>query len=206
MELSQAHHVLNTGCLNGWLRSSVRTGNNHQNEGRAVDAGDFDFKISNPTGSLCGKEMCEVTEEIDRAIESLQLKGKVVRLLRPGAEEVNRTVLARFAGGKDRRWWWEAFPQSESVSFDDGLGYQRVPIVVPNPREQCWFIVEGQEGGPYPVYEASPEEAVSIIGECFGFEYYIVPKDLSWLVCENHHGIVIGCGKSVEDAIRRVAA
>lgn len=156
--------------------------------------------------TLCGKEMCEVTDEIDRAIESLQLKGKVARLSRAEAEEVNRAVLARFAGGKDRRWWWEAFPQSESVSFDDGLGYQRVPLLVPNAGERCWFIVESQERGPYPVYEASPEEAVGIIGECFGFEYYIAPKDLSWLVCENHHGRVVGCGASVEDAIRRVAA
>lgn len=150
--------------------------------------------------------MCEVADEIDRAIESLQLKSKVARLSHPEAEEVNRTVLARFSGGKDRRWWWEAFPQSESVSFEDGRGYQRVPLVVPNPSERCWLIVEGQESEPYPVYEASPEEAVSIIGKCFGFEYYIVPKDLSWLVCENHHGRVIGCGKFVEEAIRRVAA
>jgi hypothetical protein len=150
--------------------------------------------------------MCEVTDEIDRAIESLQLKGKVARLSRAEAEEVNRTVLARFAGGNNRRWWWEAFQQSESVSFDDVLGYQRVPILVPNAGERCWFIIESQECGPYPVYETSPEDAVDIIGECFGFEYYIVSKDLSWLVCENHHGRVIGCGESVEDAIRRVSA
>lgn len=149
--------------------------------------------------------MCEVTEEIDRALVSLQLHGKVSRLSHAEADEVNRAVLSRFADGNDRRWWWEAFPQSESVSFDGNLGYQIVPTLVPSIHERCWFIVEGQENGPYPVYDASPEEAVSIIGECFGFEYYIVPKDLSWLVCENHHGRVIGCGRSIEEAIRRVA-
>jgi hypothetical protein len=149
--------------------------------------------------------MCELTDEIDRAVESLQLKGTVVRLSRADAEAINRTVLARFAGGNDRRWWWEAFPESESVSFDDGQGYRRIPVLVPNAGEHCWFIVESREPGPYPVYEVSPEEAVGIIGECFGFEYYLVPKDLSWLVCENHHGIVIGCGALVEAAIRRLS-
>ncbi len=149
--------------------------------------------------------MCEVTDAIDHAVESLQLKGKVAQLSRAEAEEVNRAVLSQFADGKDRRWWWEAFPQSESMSFADDLGYQRVPNLVPNADERCWFIVEGQDSGPFPVYDASPKEAVSIIGECFGFEYYIVPKDLSWLLCENHHGTVVGCGKPVEDAIRRAA-
>jgi hypothetical protein len=149
--------------------------------------------------------MCEITDEIDRAIELLHLKRKVGRLSLAEAGEVNRTVLARFSDGNNRRWWWEAFQKSESVSFDDGMGYQRVLILVPNADERCWFIVESQEPGPYPVYEASPAEVVGILGECFGFEYYIVPKDLSWLVCENHHGRVIGCGESVEDEIRRVA-
>ena len=151
--------------------------------------------------------MCEVTDEIDRAIDTLNLKGRVLRIACESAAEVNRAVLERFAGGKDRRWWWEAFSrQAASVSFEDGLGYKRVPRLVPSATERCWFIVESQSLGPYPVYDASPEEAASIIGECFGFEYYIVPKDLSWLICENHHGRVMGCGVVIEGAIKKVAA
>jgi len=138
--------------------------------------------------------MCEVTDEIDRALESLRLKGKVTRLSRAEAEDVNRAVLTRFADGKDRRWWWEAFTQSEFVSFDEGPGYRHVLDLVRDVRERCWLIVESEDVGPYAVYEACPEEAASILGECFGFEYYLVAKDLSWLVCENHHGRIIGCG------------
>jgi hypothetical protein len=50
---------------------------------------------------------------------------------------------------------------------------------------------------------ASPENAVKIIGECFGFEYYLVAKDKSWLLCENHHNRVIGVGTPVVSAIEK---
>lgn len=150
--------------------------------------------------------MREVTDEIERAIDSLQLKARVIKLSRVEAETVTRSVIERYVGGKSRRWWWEAFPlSSESVSFDDGLGYQRISTLVPNALERCWFIVEGHESEQYHVYEACPEDASAIIGECFGFEYYVAPKDLSWIICENHHGRVIGCGSAVEVAIGNVA-
>lgn len=149
--------------------------------------------------------MCEVTDEIGRAVELLQLAGTVNRLPCAEAEDVNCQVLARFVDGNHLRWWWEAFAESQSVVFDDGLGYQRICMLVPDASERCWFIVESQASSPYPVYEASPEEVSSILGECSFFEYYIVSKDLSWLVCENHHGVVIGCGDPVGRRIKAMA-
>jgi hypothetical protein len=146
--------------------------------------------------------MCEVTDEIDRAVALLQLAGSVNRLPRAEAEDVNREVLARFADGNHLSWWWEAFRQSQSAAFDDGLGYQRMSMLVPDVGERCWFIVESRASSSYPAYEASPIEIASILGECFCFEYYIVPKDYSWLVCENHHGVVMGCGEPVESRIK----
>ncbi len=146
--------------------------------------------------------MCEVTDEIDRAVESLQLADDVNKLPCAEAEDVNRQVLARFADGKHSRWWWDSFRDSQCAVFDDGPGYQRIPLLVPDASERCWFIVESDASHSFPVYEAAPEAITSILGECFCFEYYIVPKDLSWLVCENHHGAVIGCGEAVKDRIQ----
>lgn len=150
--------------------------------------------------------MHAVADEIDRAIASLGLDGKVTRLSPPEAAKINQAVESRFVGSSEQRWWWDALPTAESVSFDDALGYQRIPIVVPNASDVGWFIVEGAEPGPYPVHEASPADAVAIVGECSGFEYYLVARDLSWLVCENHHGCIIGSGAPVDAAIRRLVA
>lgn len=147
-------------------------------------------------------KICVVIDEVDRAVEFLQLTRNVNRLPCAEAENINRQVLARFAPGNHSRWWWESFRESQSAVFDDGLGYQRIPMLVPDVSERCWFIVESDASNSYPVYDASPEDIISILGECFCFEYYIVAKDLSWLVCENHHGAVIGCGHTVGDRMK----
>lgn len=150
--------------------------------------------------------MHAVADEIDLAIASLGLDGKVTRLSPPEAAKVNQAAESRFVVGGERRRWWEAFPTAESVWFDDGFGYQRLPVLVQDASDVGWFIVAAAEPGPYPVYEASPADAVGIVGECSGFEYYIVARDLSWRVCENHYGCIIGSGTPVEAAIRRLAA
>lgn len=156
-------------------------------------------------GSGIPEKMCEVIDEIDRAVELLQLTSSVNRLPLAEAEDVNRQVLARFADGNHSRWWWESFPESQSAVFDDGLGYQRISMLVPDANERCWFIVESHASSPYSVYDASPADIASILGECFCFEYYIVPRDFSWLICENHHGVVIGCGEPIESRIKAMA-
>lgn len=149
--------------------------------------------------------MSEVTEEIDKAIMSLGLAGKVQRL--PATEEIQlyKMLVSEFVEGHDRHWWWEGFTKpSASISFTDGMGFKRLSCLA--PAECCWFVVEDTESDVYPIFEATPEFAASIIGECFAFEYYLVAKDMRWLVCENHHGVVVGIGAEVIGAINRAAA
>ncbi len=56
----------------------------------------------------------------------------------------------------------------------------------------------------YPVYEGTPEAIQAVIGECYGFEYYLVAKDLSWLICETHHDDMIAIGTEVEEHLRQL--
>ena len=53
------------------------------------------------------------------------------------------------------------------------------------------FIAEETQLPFYLVYETTPEIVQKIIGECYGFKYYIIPKDKSWLLRENHYNRVI---------------
>jgi hypothetical protein len=149
--------------------------------------------------------MTEVTEEIESAITALGLSRQVFRL---SAEEEKRRYAAfvsEFLGGKDRHWWWEAFTKPEaSVSFPDDMGFKYVPQLVPSATEPCWFMVE-DSSSTYPIYLATPEQASRIIGECFAFEYYLIAQDMRWLICENHHGRVIGLGTEVVEAINQAA-
>jgi hypothetical protein len=147
--------------------------------------------------------MSQVLEEVERAISELNLSEEVRRVDdKSGA--LYESLVAHFVDGGDRRWWWEAFSHpSKSIDFDGGKGFEKLGLLVPNPKEVVWFVVEDDQLPHYPIFEASPENAVKIIGECFGFEYYLVAKDKSWLLCENHHNRVIGVGTPVVSAIEK---
>ena len=87
---------------------------------------------------------------------------------------------------------------STSVTFSDQQGFRRLCSIVPNPEEHVWFVAEDDELASYPVYEATPAAAQQVIGECYGSEYYLISKDLAWLLCENHHDRLIAVGAVVE--------
>jgi hypothetical protein len=147
--------------------------------------------------------MSQVTDEVDGAIARLGVRERVRRVSDAEAERVNLDLLDTFVVGGDRRWWWEAFrgPTAARV-FDDGSAFRRLVELVPNAMEECWFVVEDDDAPFYPVWEATPADAAHVIGECFAFEYYIVPKDKRWLLCENHHNRVVGVGEEVISAMQ----
>jgi len=107
--------------------------------------------------------------------------------------------LSRFTGGVDARWWWEHFTLPDtSVRFDDGSGYLRILELVPDGHEKVWFVAEDGLLPYYPVYDATPMAAQQVICECYRFEYYLISKDLSWLLCENHHDYVVAIGEDIQ--------
>jgi hypothetical protein len=151
--------------------------------------------------------MSLVTEEIEIAVNKLGL-GKAEFQLLP-AEDNKRlysVLVGKFVNGGDRRWWWEAFNEEEaSQVFQDGMGFKRIPDLVPDANEKLWFVVEEDQMEFYPIYETTAAAASAVVGECYAFEYYLIPKDTSWLICENHHNRIIVIGKSVIGRLGEVA-
>ena len=115
--------------------------------------------------------------------------------------------LRRFTGGVDARWWWEHFTDPVSVwRPEDGHGFERLTLIVPDPGERVWFVAEDDELDHYPVYEATVRSAQLVIGNCYGFEYYLIAKDLSWLLCENHHDTLTAVGDGVRERLDALAS
>jgi hypothetical protein len=140
-----------------------------------------------------------VTKGIERALSELAIPSESFRLL-PNDEGsvLYKEILAQFVDGDDRRWWWESFSRpSSSRVYEDGKGFERITKLVPNPQDTVWFVVEEDQLPFFPIYEATPDSIQRVIGECYAFEYYIIPKSKDWLLCENHHNRVIGIGKEV---------
>lgn len=145
--------------------------------------------------------------EVERAISVIGIGDLIHRLPAPEAVVLRAELVSEFVKGRDRRFWWEAFSHpSEELHFSDGSGFTHIEALVPDPKERCWFMVEDFDSGDFPIYEATPELAVKIISECHGFEYYLIAKDRRWLLCENHHDVVVGVGTEVVTAIKRFFA
>jgi hypothetical protein len=149
--------------------------------------------------------MCEVVEEIDNAIKVLSLSKSKIHLLPPDkTKNIYLELLGNFVEGEDRQWWWESFLKpSFSLHFSDGKGFTKITKIVPNKEELLWFIVEDDQQPFYPIYETTPSVIQSIIGECYGFEYYIIPKNKEWLLCENHHNTLIGVGDIITENLKQ---
>lgn len=144
--------------------------------------------------------MESIIDEIKSAIKVLGLEEQNIRpLTDKEAQLVYFDLFRTFVKGADRRWWWEAFKEkTESITFNDNLGFKRIVDIVPNKNESIWFVAEETQRPFYPVYETTPGIVQNIIAECYGFEYYIIPKDKSWLLCENHHNRLIGIGEPIK--------
>ena len=148
-----------------------------------------------------------IKDEIGTAAQRLGLLESEIRLL---PEEAGRRVfdaaVEHFVVGGDRVWWWEAFRLPATWrKFDDGRAFERIVAVAPDPDERVWFVAEESHLPFYPVYETTPRTAESVIGACYGFEYYLIAKDFSWLICETHHNDLVAIGEPAEERLRQLS-
>jgi hypothetical protein len=54
----------------------------------------------------------------------------------------------------------------------------------------------------YSVWEASVRDIQVLIGECYGFEFYAVQQQFHWLICQNHHNVMVAVGRKIEERLR----
>jgi hypothetical protein len=149
-----------------------------------------------------------VTDEIQSAIVQLGLDDGAIRLLpQDESRPLYYDLLEHYVNGQDRRWWWEDFKEpSAGILCHDQQAFKILPSLVPDESETVWFMVEEDQLDHFPIYVTSPIVATAIIEECYGFEYYLIARDRRWLICENHHGRLIGIGDIVKSPEGRANA
>jgi hypothetical protein len=144
----------------------------------------------------------DLGREIRDAVARLAWPASRFRVLHDGeASEVWRSVESRFVVEPRSGWWWSWFrPEPVSARYigEASYGYRYITEVAPPNPDPLWLIAGDCLDRSFAACEGSIEDIRDVIGECYGFEYYIAPKDLSWLLCENHHDVLIAVG----DAIR----
>jgi len=130
-------------------------------------------------------------DDITRAINEARIEGfAFVRLTQ--WEAVLHRIAERFLkrGVRDLVYVWMAEEFRNVVSAmhpSDPLGHLREQL---EPDRDYWFLASDQHG-KYWVADATGSGIMRVIGEMYGFEYYVVDRHLEWILCENHHGVFI---------------
>lgn len=56
--------------------------------------------------------------------------------------------------------------------------------------ERYWFIAS-DEHGKYWMAEANGVGILTVLRKTYYFEYFVVNGHMTWLICENHHGVLV---------------
>jgi len=147
--------------------------------------------------------MGEVSKEISNAIKENRFTAKQINKL-DGilGKRIYDDLLNHFVKSGDRRWWWEDF-KVESFNFKEyEKPFEHLNQILIEFQNNVWLMVEDDQEEFYPIYDCSPAIVGKLIGDCFGFEYYLIDKNKEWLICENHHNRLIGIGEKLKDKNR----
>lgn len=134
---------------------------------------------------------------ISSAINVLYLsREEIIELPENKAEKIRKAVQATFLDTSDPQWWWEHLIGDEwSEEIEDA--WKHLSSVC--PEEKVWFIPLEEHGSA--VYETTPDIVSKVLGESPAFEYALVGQNLDWILIENHHNYLIGCGHAVQNKL-----
>jgi hypothetical protein len=111
-------------------------------------------------------------------------------------------------GGLDELWWWNSFEEPKSYG----------PSVQPSARQCCSSSYRGmrQSGslpktgvvrkkhGSFWLYEGRIDAITAVLDEAWAFEFYLVSKKFEWLLCYNHHDVLMAVGEPTVTKLRRL--
>jgi hypothetical protein len=132
---------------------------------------------------------------VAEAVDTLSLAERVRSVGEPERSEVLGRVTDAFLERPDVLFWWSHL-KLPSESWHTENGYTHLQQLAPDPESDAWLIT-GLEDDDKGVFQCTPALASAIIGECPGFEYALVDRELKWMVIENHHDILIAVGDAV---------
>lgn len=103
-------------------------------------------------------------------------------------------------------WLWEHFKlDTFSVSTEQKHNLYLDKLV--DNSETVWFFVNEtvNEEDKFWFYQGQIKSIQTIIAEaCYIDELYLVSKKYDWLLCINHHDILIATGQTIPDKLRKL--
>lgn len=143
-------------------------------------------------------------KDLTEAIKELNLETGITEVSKGEFGGILKKVRATFTNidnEKEYYWLWDNLKGLYvAIRFKDDKAYNYLEGLI-DPEETVWFIAT--DGlAKYWVYESNIKSIHKILANMYGFEYYIVSKRYEWLLCENHHGNLIGTGEKMIDRMK----
>lgn len=133
--------------------------------------------------------MGNIKDEILVAVNNLNIQIKEVSATT--VDELITNIATKYTKGRKHGWLWENMVDNVCVSNKDAwkwlgefIGNSESIMFFNPPEERIAFVF------------LSGHDLVSVLSETYGFEFYITNNTLDYLMCFNHHDILIACGNA----------
>jgi hypothetical protein len=135
--------------------------------------------------------MNTLRDELNEVINSEKIQG--LEFLRMNEwqwimDKLANNFLSHGTKSLDRIWLWDSI-REPYTSCQPKDGVEELSSFL-SESDSYWFIAS-DEDGKYWILEGTGKAIVSALSETGYFEYYITNKEITWLICENHHGVMV---------------
>ncbi|MGE8410018.1 MAG: hypothetical protein ACN6QH_23600 [Pseudomonas sp.] len=132
---------------------------------------------------------------INRAEGRPRLKDEIAAALgRAGLEteqerdkqQVLQRIQEKFIKGPSKVWWVSLDRPWKTYNFPDNSGHLHIGRIVPGSG--AVWLVTSEINEDKLVFSVPLHKIASVLGNCRLFEYYLVDKELTWILSENFRG------------------
>ena len=99
-------------------------------------------------------------------------------------------------------WLWNNF-RHDSEAFTPNHPWEQLLKLI-DPAETVWFFTQGNRDKLW-FYQGTIDAIVKVFVESYYIdELYVASKKYEWLVCINHHDVLIATGGAMPDRLRQL--
>ncbi|EKQ50589.1 MULTISPECIES: DUF6756 family protein [unclassified Clostridium] len=135
--------------------------------------------------------MWNIYEEIKSAIGTLKIIVREVP--EKEADEIVNNTITKYTKGSNDRYLWEGF--INEVSVQDKDAWQWIDKFIDNSEAIMFFNPLDEKRA---FLFSNGKDVVETLSETYGFEFYLTNRTLDYLLCFNHHDVLIANGSAKE--------
>jgi len=132
-----------------------------------------------------------IKNEIIRASKYLEIN--VTELSPLESKTITDKIVKKYAHGKKTRFLWENF--TNELGINNKNAWEWIKEIIGN-NETIMFFNPEDNSIAFKFFNG--KDVDDVLGETFGFEFYLTNKTIDYVLCFNHHDVLIACGKAKE--------